>query len=100
MSDSAYRGVNPADEILYNNYKVRCAICSVCHTKLGFVMDIYRFDHSGADIRRSALFDLSQLGVSKNLNHHLMTLRLSWVHHSMYGVQVPRLHDCRYSRDH
>jgi hypothetical protein len=41
--------VYPADEILYNNYKVRCATCSVCPTQLKFVMDIYQFAHSGAD---------------------------------------------------
>ena len=42
-------GVNPADEILYNNYKIRCAICSVCPTQLRSVMDVYQFAHSGAD---------------------------------------------------
>jgi hypothetical protein len=29
-----------SDEILYNDYKVRCAKCIVCPTQLRFVMDI------------------------------------------------------------
>ncbi|HXX97113.1 MAG TPA: hypothetical protein VEL11_08370 [Candidatus Bathyarchaeia archaeon] len=31
--------VHPGDEILYNNYKVRCATCSVCATQLNFARD-------------------------------------------------------------
>jgi hypothetical protein len=34
------------DKILYNDYKVRCASCSVCPTKLKFAIDIYQFAHS------------------------------------------------------
>jgi hypothetical protein len=42
----------------------------------------------GQLIRKASMFDLLEFGVTKNLNHHLVTLRLSSGHYSMHDVRV------------